>query len=109
MTKLQEVTHDTFPTEVLQSDALVLVDFWAEWCAPCRMLAPTLEELASELGDAVKFVKVNVDEDSELAGEFGVMSIPTLLLFREGEPVERILGVLPREQLKGKIEDHIGE
>lgn len=109
MTKLQEVTHDTFPTEVLESDVAVLVDFWADWCAPCRMLAPTLEELASELGETVKIVKVNVDEHSELAGEFGVMSIPTLILFRQGEPVDRMVGVLPREQLKQRIGEHLGE
>lgn len=109
MTNLQEVTDAAFPSEVLKSDVPVLVDFWAEWCAPCRMLAPTLEELASEFEDTVKFVKVNVDEQSGLAGEFGVMSIPTLILFKQGEPVHRIVGVTPREQLKGQIEEHIGE
>ncbi len=85
MIMAKDVTKQSFDQEVLQSTVPVLVDFWAPWCGPCRMLSPTLEELGKELGDTAKVVKVNVDEEPELAAKFGIMSIPTVIAFRNGQ------------------------
>ncbi len=87
----------------------VLVDFWAEWCGPCRMLAPTLDKLAKEFGNGMNFAKVNVDELPELASRFGIRSIPTLLLFREGKIVERLVGVRSYEELAGLLDRHVNQ
>ena len=87
------ITKTNFEAEVLKSDKPVLVDFWAPWCGPCRMLAPVLAEIAEEKGDTVKVGKINVDEEGELAQQFGIMSIPTLLVFRGGEVAAQCVGV----------------
>jgi len=94
------VTASTFDKEVLQSDVPVLVDFWAEWCGPCRMLAPILDQLAAEVGDKAKIAKVNVDEEPQLASSFGVMSIPTVIIFKNGEAVEKSVGLRSKDDLK---------
>lgn len=101
------VTDATFDTEVLKSDVPVLVDFWAEWCGPCRALAPKLEELASEWNGKAQVVKVNIDENRESAAKFGVRSIPTMILFKNGEEVEQIIGNVAKEDIASKVNPHI--
>ena len=96
---ITHITAQNFQEEVLRSDLPVLVDFWAPWCGPCRMLAPVLEELEQELAGKVKIGKINVDEEMELAAQFQVASIPTLILFREGQAVRRTVGVQTKDQL----------
>ena len=91
------LTVENFENEVLKSDKPVLVDFWATWCGPCRMIAPIIEEVANELADSLKVGKVNVDEQEELAIKFGISSIPTLLLFKNGEVVKKTLGYMPKD------------
>lgn len=100
------VTDETFAREV-ESGGTVLVDFWAPWCGPCKMIAPVLEKLSQELGDQLKVTKVNVDEQSDTAGRFGVMSIPTLILFKEGQPVDKIVGFQSLEALKQVVSKHL--
>lgn len=104
---LVHVTDRNFEAEVLKSNIPVLVDFWAEWCGPCRMIAPILEEIATDLKGKLKVVKVNVDESQELAGQFNIMSIPTLLVFKKGEPVEQMVGAMSKDQLLAKIEPQL--
>lgn len=105
MAKPKDITTDDFTDEVETADTPVLVDFWAEWCGPCKQLAPRIEELAEEYNGEVKFVKVDVDDNQELAGQFGIRSIPTLLLFDEGEKVEQIVGSVPKERIREEIEE----
>lgn len=93
------LTNDNFEAEVLNSDKTVLVDFWASWCAPCMMLGPVIAEIAEELSDKVTVGKVNVDEQPELAGEYGISSIPTLLVFRNGEIVNASVGLKAKEHI----------
>ena len=97
------VTNNDFETEVLKSDLPVLVDFWADWCGPCRMVGPIVDEIAEELAGKIKVVKVNVDEAQDLAGDYQVMSIPTLIIFKGGELVDQVVGALSKEQLLEKI------
>lgn len=97
------VTDDNFDAEVLKSEIPVLVDFWAIWCVPCRMQNPILEELAEEFDGKVKIAKLNVDENPNTAGNFGVMSIPTLMLFKNGESVKQWIGVQSKETLVGEF------
>ncbi len=101
---IQSVTDAEFEAEVLGASEPVLVDFWAEWCGPCRALAPTLEELSEEMGGKVKIVKVNIDENPEAPTKYGVRSIPTLMIFNGGELKSQTVGALPKTELQGWIE-----
>ena len=96
-----------FDAEVVKSSLPVLVDFWAEWCGPCKMIGPIIEQLAVELQGKMKVGKVNVDEASELAGQFNVMSIPTLLIFKDGKPVDQIVGAMPKDRLLAKLKAYL--
>lgn len=101
------VTDQSFEAEVIKSDKLVLVDFWAEWCGPCRALAPKLEEIGNEMSAQVKIAKINVDENQNYAQKFHVRSIPTMILFKGGQAVEQIVGNLPKESILGSIKKHL--
>jgi len=100
-------TDANFDAEALKSDKPVLVDFFAEWCGPCKMQAPIIEELAKEIGDKAKIGSLNVDEAPETAQKYGVMSIPTLIIFKDGKAVETLSGLHNKEQLKEKLEKHM--
>ena len=102
------VDEKSFETEVLKSSLPVLVDFWAEWCGPCKMLSPVVDELAQELAGKLKVVKVNVDDAQELAMQYSVMSIPSLLVFKNGEVVDQMVGAMPKQQLLNKLNPLIG-
>ncbi len=106
MSDLMEVTTDTFEKEVLQSALPTLVDFWAPWCAPCRAMAPVLESMAKEFSGKIRFVKVNVDEHAALAGKYGIHSIPTLFLFKNGQPAENLIGYVSEKDLRAKLQAH---
>ena len=101
------VTDQSFESEVLQSHVPVLVDFWAAWCGPCRMVAPIVEEIAREYSGKLKVVKMDVDENQEISIRFGIQSIPTLMLFKNGAPVERLVGAYPKHSLLAKIQPHL--
>ena len=101
------VTGQTFESEVLKSATPVLVDFWAAWCAPCRAIAPTVDEIAAEYAGKLKVVKLNTDENSDIAIQYSVMTIPTLILYKNGAPVERLTGVYPKAALLSKIQPHL--
>ncbi len=102
------VTNDTFDEEVLKSSTVVMVDFWATWCGPCKIVAPVVEELAKEYGEKANFVKVNTDENADLARKFKIRGIPTLIFFKDGEVKDQIVGAVPKAQLKTKIDSLIG-
>lgn len=95
----KSVTDASFTTEVLQSDKPVLVDFWAEWCGPCRKVSPLLEEIAGEMSDQVSIVKLNIDDNPETARNYRIMSVPTLTVFKNGKPVQSIAGAKPKGEL----------
>ena len=100
-----EVTDQNFSDEV--KSGTVLVDFWSPWCGPCKMIAPVLEELDSEIGEQLKIAKLNVDNNPETAGRFGVMSIPTLMVFKDGEMVSKMVGFQPKEQLREWLDSYL--
>ena len=95
-----KTTDASFEADVIKSATPVVVDFWAEWCGPCRMIAPALEEIAGALGDKVKIVKLNVDENPEVAAKYGIMSIPTLMMFKNGDIASRQVGAAPKQKLQ---------
>jgi len=104
---IREVNDMNFSNEVLNNDGLVVVDFWASWCGPCKMLTPVLEELSQELGADVQFTKVNVDENPELSQKFRIASIPTVMMFKEGKPVDTMVGFRPKQAIKEVITKHV--
>lgn len=104
-----EVNDTNFDEQVLKSDIPVLVDFWAQWCAPCFMVAPAVEEIAREYDGKLKVCKANVDEGPQVASRYGIRAIPTLMVFKDGQVVEQIVGVVPKERLEEKIKPHLGE
>ena len=104
MADLTQVSDDNFQAEVLENEQPVLVDFWAPWCGPCRVVAPVLEEIAAEQSDKLRIVKLNVDENQRTAAQFGVMSIPTMILFKNGAPAKTIVGAYPKRKLEAELE-----
>ncbi|UCD64140.1 MAG: thioredoxin [Candidatus Zixiibacteriota bacterium] len=104
MSKPLNITDDTFEQEVLQSDIPVIVDFWATWCGPCKMIAPILEEVAAEYANKIKVVKLDVDANNKTAGKYNIMSIPSLLFFKGGEMVDQVVGAIPKAQLTSRLD-----
>ena len=102
------VTNDTFDSVVIEAKTPVLVDFWATWCGPCKIIAPVVEELAKEYEGKVTFAKVNTDENADLASRFNIRGIPTLMFFKEGKMVDQVVGAVPKAQLKSKLDSLLG-
>ena len=109
MSEVAEVTQATFEDEVVKSDKPTLVDFWAPWCGPCRQMAPTVDQIAGEYQGKLKVVKLNTDQNAEVAGKYNIRGIPTLILFKDGREVERMVGVQSKATLTGKIDGVIGD
>lgn len=107
MTNIIEITDENFEKEVLQEEKLTLVDFWATWCGPCRKLTPILEELANEYDKKVKFVKIKADENLQTAQKYSISGVPCLLIFKNGEPVERIVNLVPKSIITNNLNKHI--
>lgn len=105
MSAALELTKENFQSEVIDADVPALVDFWATWCGPCRAIAPVVEELATQYDGKLKVGKVDVDAQQQLAAEFGIRSIPTLLLFKDGKMAEQIVGAVPKKQLEDKVQE----
>lgn len=109
VSKTIEVTDSTFEAEVIKSDRPVLVDFWAPWCGPCRQIGPVLSEIADERSEQLKVVKINVDEHQEYAFKLGVMSVPTMVLFKDGQPVDKFVGAFPKRSILERLTPHLTE
>ncbi len=107
MTNIGEVTDREFQEKVLDSSTPVLVDFWAEWCVPCHMVSPVVEEIGQEQGDALKVVKLNIDDNPDATRKYGVMSIPSLILFKDGQEVARVIGARPKDAIWKDLRAHI--
>ena len=107
MAHLIIVSDETFDEEVVNSSVPVLVDFWAEWCAPCKMIAPIVEQLANEYDGKVKFAKLDIDSNPKVAQAFGIRSIPTLLIFKDGKPVDQVVGAVPKSVLEKRLESAV--
>ncbi len=103
-----DVTTSTWDTEVIQGTGVVMVDFWAVWCGPCRMIAPSVEELAKEYAGKIKVAKLNTDENPDIASRYKIMGIPTIMFFKDGQKVDQIVGAVPKPQLKAKIDSILG-
>ena len=101
------ITDSSFHADVINADKPVLVDFWAEWCGPCKMIGPSLEEISEELGEQVTIAKINIDENPEAPGRYGVRGIPTMILFKNGQPIATKVGAAPKSQLKGWLEGEL--
>lgn len=104
MSKIDEITSSAFKGEVLESDVPVVVDFWAPWCGPCRMVTPVLEDVSQKMNGKIKFVKLNTDENQKIAMDYQIMAIPSLLIFKNGQEVDRIVGFVPQEQLEADLQ-----
>lgn len=102
-----EVTTSTWDDEVIKAQGLVMIDFWAAWCGPCRMISPTVEELSKEYSGKIKVLKLNTDESSDIASRYQVMGIPTIMFFKDGIKLDQIVGVVPKQLLKSKIESFL--
>ena len=101
---IQEVSSSTWDSDVLKYQGLVMIDFWAAWCGPCRIVAPTVEELAKEYTGKIKVMKLNTDDNPDIASKYNIMGIPTLMFFKDGRKLDQIVGAVPKQQLKEKIE-----
>lgn len=108
MASVSAITDETFKPEVLESNLPVLVDFWAPWCGPCRMVAPIVEEIATQYEGRIKVVKLNTDENPNTASQLGIRSIPTLILFKQGQQVDTVVGAVPKTTLAQTIDKHLG-
>jgi thioredoxin 1 len=106
MTDIVEATDENFESEVLKADRPVLVDFWADWCVPCHMVSPIVEEIGQDQSEVLKVAKLNVDDNPEMSRRYGVMSIPTLILFKEGEEKARVIGAKPKDAILRELEPH---
>ena len=102
-----EATNANWEVEVLKFQGLVMIDFWAAWCGPCRMISPTVEELSKEYSGKLKVLKLNTDENSEIASQYKIMGIPTIMFFKDGVKLDQIVGVVPKRQLKAKIDSFL--
>jgi len=107
MTNIGTVTDGDFQSNVLDSEAPVLVDFWAEWCVPCHMVSPVVEEIAQEKGESLKLAKLNIDDNPEMTRKYGVMSIPSLILFKDGLEVARVVGAKPKDAILRDLDSHL--
>lgn len=107
MSDVSEVTTSTWDDEVIKAQGLVMIDFWAAWCGPCRIISPTVEELSKEYSGKIKVLKLNTDENSDIASRYQVMGIPTLMFFKDGTKLDQIVGVVPKQFLKAKIDSFL--